>query len=419
MAQYAVAHSPFFRRHYWDSDLRDFFSLPTVNKKIMMDQLTDYNTMGLTREEILAFCLAVENSRDFSRRYKGLNLGMSSGTSGNKGVEITTPNEESYMRAAFLARFPWQAAEKINAAFILRVSSPAFTLDRFGHKLTYISQLTPLEIITSGLANLRPNVIAAPPSTLKLIAREVEAGRLAVRLRRVVAFAEILYPDVKDYLARAFRCEVHEIYKCTEGPIAISCKYGSLHINEDLVLIETLNDDGTPTPPGEPCRRLIVTDLHKKSQPIIRYELNDILTISPGACACGSSFRVIERIQGRADDLFWSRDLESGRWRAVFPDYISRAIITASDDIEEYQATQISPGQVTVRIQLKSGVHPEAFDGEAVIRNIRKVFADHGCRAPGVSIESGNPELSRGSGKLTRIRREFPFEDDIDAAREI
>lgn len=129
---------------------------------MLMDNLTDWNTVGLTKEEILDFCLTVERTRDFSRRLRGLAVGMSSGTSGNKGVEIATRREENLLRAYILAKFP-RPAGKINMAFILRVSSPAFNIDTFGHRLTYISQLSPMDEMRKKLETLQPNVVAAPP----------------------------------------------------------------------------------------------------------------------------------------------------------------------------------------------------------------------------------------------------------------
>ncbi len=407
VVRYALANSKFFKEHYKGADPDDFFSLPFVNKKIMMDNLTDYNTVGLSRQEILDFCLEVEHTRDFSRRLHGINVGMSSGTSGNKGVEIVTRSEERYMRAALFARFDFPKDEKINLAFILRVSAPAFNLNLLGHRLTYISQLGNISEIREQLSRLNPNVISAPPSMLKIIAKEVEKGALSIAPKRLVSYAEILYPDVKDYLESVFKCPVHQIYKCTEGPIAISCKYGSLHINEDLVLVETLNLDGSQTPPGQPCQKLIVTDLHKRSQPIIRYSLNDIVTLSPDRCACGSHFRVIESIQGRADDLFWAKSLSTGEWQYIFPDYISRAIITASDSIDEYQAIQNSPEDMLVRLQLRDEPSVSHFDISPVVKNIQDVFRNYDCKPPKVDVIFGKPEFSPNSGKLIRIHRNF------------
>jgi putative adenylate-forming enzyme len=407
IAEYAVAHSKFYKEYFSGFNLNNFTSLPVINKKLMMDNLTDFNTVGLSKDEILNFCLEVEKTRNFSKRLRGLNIGMSSGTSGNKGVEIVTPREENYMKAALFARFDFPKNEKINLAFILRVSAPAFNLDKFGHRLTYISQLNSIDEIDKQLEEIDPNVISAPPSMLKLIAAEAENGRLSVNPKRLISYSEILYPDVKDYLIKVFKCPVHQIYKCTEGPIAISCKHGQLHINEDLVLVETLNNDGTITSPGQPCQKLIVTDLHKKSQPIIRYALNDIITISPGMCKCGSCFRVIENIQGRADDLFWAKNIITNEWQYIFPDYISRAIISASEDINEYQAIQSTPDDVLVRIQLRNGADQDKFDIKEVIENINIVFREYNCRLPKISIVFEKPEFNRNSNKLIRIHRDF------------
>ncbi|MBT7466211.1 MAG: AMP-binding protein, partial [Bacteroidetes bacterium] len=375
VVRFAAKKSKFFKSHYKSFDLDDLFRLPLVNKSLMMDNLTDYNTVSLTHDEVMAFCLEVEEKKDYTRRLKGMNVGMSSGTSGNKGVEILSRYEENYLKGAFFARFVFPKKAKINLAFILRVSTPAFNLDKFGHKLSYISQLEVLDEMIRQLEKLQPNLVSAPPSMLEILARSAESGNLSIRPQRLISYAEVLYPEVKDYLVKTFNCEVHEIYKCTEGAIGMTCKHGSLHINEDLVLIETLNADGSVTAPGEPCQKLLITDLHKRSQPIIRYELNDIITISKEACSCGSSFRVIESIHGRADDLFWANNLKSGGSQYIFPDYIRRAIITASDDIDEYQAIQKADDKVLVRLQLKSGANHNLFSTEIVKENIRNVFA--------------------------------------------
>jgi putative adenylate-forming enzyme len=404
---YATKYSKFFPRHYAGKDLLNVWELPTMNKKIMMENLSDCNTVGFTKEDILEFCLEVEKSRDFTKRYKGINIGMSSGTSGNKGVEIVTPHEESYMKAALFARFDFKKKKKINLAFILRVSAPAFNLDKFGHKLTYISQLNTIGEISKQLMSIQPNVISAPPSMLKIIGKEVELGRLKINPKKLIAYAEVLHSDVKDYLEKVFQCKVHQIYKCTEGPIAISCKYGSLHINEDLVAVETYNKDWTPTNVGQPCHKLIVSDLHKRAQPIIRYELNDIITISPNKCKCGSSFRVIEEIQGRADDIFWAKNLTNHEWQFIFPDYISRAIITASDEIDDFQAIQNAPDSLSIRIKLQQGISEQKFNSKNLITNINRVFTQYNCPLPKIEIIFGYPVANPNSNKLIRIHRNF------------
>lgn len=400
--RFVLSRSDFYRKYYAGYDTSDIWNLPVTNKKIMMENLSRFNTLGLDKNELIEFCLNTERTRDFSKRLKGATVGMSSGTSGNKGVEIITKSEENLLRAVFFARFDFPKKEKINLAFILRITSPAFSLDKFGHRLTYIDQLDSIENILKKLNDLQPNIISAPPSMLKILAGEKGKGKLSVNPIKLVSYAEVLYPDVKDFLKEIFNCEVREIYKCSEGAIGITCRYGNLHINEDVVGIQLLNQDGSPTVPGDPCHKLIVTDLHKSSLPIIRYELNDILTLSRNKCECGSSFRVIEKIQGRSDDLCWGIRKKDNSRQFIYQDYISRTIISVSDDIEEFQAIQKDYDHLILRIKLKPMVERADIE-EILIRSIRKVFTDYDCNEPGVEVIFGDPLVNINSGKLSRV----------------
>jgi len=412
IVRYAVRHSPFFQNHYAGHDLHDVWSLPVTNKAMMMANLSEYNTLGFSKNEMSAFCLEAERSRDFSRRFHGVNVGMSSGTSGSRGIEIVTPREEDFLRALFYARFSFPRGEKLNLAFMLRVSSPAFALGPFGHRLTYISQLNPIEKIAAELEQLQPNVLSAPASMLHLLAREARAGRLHIGPKRLISYAEVLYPDVESFLRDIFQCEVHQIYKCTEGAIAISCRHGRLHINEDLVAVQLLDANGLPTPAGQPCHRMIITDLCKRAQPIIRYELNDIITISDQPCPCGSSFRVISQIHGRSDDLFVARRIDGSGIEYIFPDFIGRSIISASDEIEEYQAIQESMSKVIIRIRPGAKADHERL-AAAVKERLAEVFMAYRCLAPDLEVVFGPPQPNPRSLKLSRVIRTFTIDDDL------
>ncbi|MBN1579853.1 MAG: AMP-binding protein [Anaerolineae bacterium] len=416
VVRYAARHAPFFAELYQDRDLEDVWSLPTVNKATMMANLTVYNTVGLTRQQVLDFCLHVEHTRDFSLRLQDVNVGMSSGTSGNRGVEIVTRREEAYLRAVFLARFPFGNAppvgkNAINLAFILRVSAPAFNLNLLGNRLTYISQFGSLDQIRAQLEALQPNAVSAPPSMLRILAREKVQGRLRIAPKRLVSYAEVLYPETRTFLRERFGCPVFEIYKATEGAIAISCVHGSLHVNEDLVALELLDDEGQPVPPGTPSRRTLVTDLHKTSQPIVRYALNDIITIRPEPCPCGSAFRVIERIDGRSDDVFWGARRDTGEMQFIFPDYIRRAIITVSDDIGEYQVIQQAPDAVLVRLQVEDQGNVEQI-ALGVRDGLRGVFEAYNCHPPRIEIRFEPPLPNPNSNKLIRVHCAFKVDSE-------
>ena len=409
IVNFAIKESSFFKKLYSNHDIRAPWYLPTVNKKIMMDNLTDYNTVGLTKEELVSFLDKIEREKNYSERFQGFNVAMSSGTSGSKGVVITSPSEEKYLQAIFFARFSFPRIVRIKWAFLLRVTTPAFQVSKFGQRLTHISLLHPLEEIRNKLQKFQPNILSAPPSMLKILAKEVKEKRLSVKPKRLVSYAEVLEPNIKEEIESVFKTPIHQIYQGSEGSIALTCKHGSLHINEDLIFVQTYDSKGNPTQPGEPCYQMIVTDLHKKSQPIIRFELNDIITISPNKCKCGSSFRVIEQIMGRSDDLFWAHRKDTEELQFIYPDYIRRAIILSSDEIDEYQAIQKSFNKVLLRIQIKTKRFDKKELAENLRKNIQNVFSSYNCQTPTIELKFEPPIRNPKSGKLIRIHREFNF----------
>jgi putative adenylate-forming enzyme len=411
IVKFAYKNSAFFHTHYKGYNLNDVWTLPITNKKLMMENLSDYNTLGFKKQDLIDFCLEIEKTHNYNRRFKGYNLAMSSGTSGNRGIVITSPQEENYLQAALFARFPLPRIIKIKWAFILRVSTPAFNVSKFGQRMTYISQLNTLENIERQLEDLNPNILSAPPSMLHILAKELNASRLNIKPKRIVSYAEVLTPEVKDEIEQTFGVKVHQIYQCSEGPIAMSCKYGNLHIHEDLIYLQTLDFDGKSTNPGEPCYKMIITDLNKRSQPIIRFELDDSIIISESSCRCGSSFRIIEKIIGRTDDLFWAQRRDTDDLQCIFPDYIRRAIITSSDMIEDYQAIQKAYDQILIRILVEAECNAKENLINNVSKNIKSVFASYKCNEPDIKVIFEKPVRNPNSNKLIRIIRDFEISE--------
>ncbi|MBN1683704.1 hypothetical protein JW865_09155 [Candidatus Bathyarchaeota archaeon] len=406
IVQYAYNTAPFFNRYYRKLDLDDIWNLPVITKQLMMENFSDYNTLGFKKEELLDFTSKIEKEENYNERFRGYNVAMSSGTSGNKGIVITSPSEEKYLQAALFARFSFPCILRIKWAFMLRITTPAFQVSKFGQRLTHINLQLTLDKIREKLQKFQPNILSAPPSMLKILAKEINENRLTIKPKRVVSYAEVLEPDIKQELEEVFRTPIHQIYQGSEGSIGLTCKKGSLHINEDLVNLQLYNKDGSLTEPSNPCFQSIVTDLHKKSQPIIRFKLNDIITISPEKCQCGSSFRVIDQIMGRADDLLWGERKDTNELQYIFPDYVRRAIISSSEDIEEYQAIQKNFTDVLVRLLIKKEADKEIIT-EKIQEKIKNVFSRYSCIEPHIEIRFEPPVKNPNSNKLIRIQRDF------------
>ena len=149
----------------------------------------------------------------------------------------------------------------------------------------------------------------------------------------------------------------------------------------------------------------MVTDLYRQALPFLRYLLDDVVELSSQACACGSCFRVIERIHGRADEILHLRAAD-GSVRLLFPDYVTRSINQASDDVQEFQAIQHSLDYIEIRLVLRPGADRPAIE-HAVRANLAWWAGKAGGQLGEVVFTDALPERNARSHKLIRVVRAF------------
>ena len=75
-----------------------------MDKTFMMTHFNELNTQGIDRDEALALAIESEKTRDFTELKGEVAVGLSSGTSGHRGLFITTEKERSMWAAAILAK---------------------------------------------------------------------------------------------------------------------------------------------------------------------------------------------------------------------------------------------------------------------------------------------------------------------------
>ncbi len=397
---YAAAHSPFYRNHWQGHDLEHWRSLPTVDKAAMMANFGAFNTCGITSAAAMSVALAAEQSRDFTPTIDGLTVGLSSGTSGHRGLFLVSPAEQAMWAGVILARaLHTLRAGRTRVAFFLRSHSNLYQqVNGALLQLRYFDLMAPLAGSIAALNRYQPHIVVGPPSLLGFLADAHESGTMHIHPQRLISVAEVLEPQDEARLAAVFQAPVHQVYQCTEGLIAVSCARGSLHIQEDIVALQCEPLDGERVTP-------IVTDLWRRTQPIIRYRLNDVLQLG-GPCSCGSSFRTIARIEGRRDDVcyFLARDnAVHDRRRPFFPDTIRRMILLAGEGIADYQAVQEHDGQLLVHLVLTPSADRQQVV-EAVRASVCATVDHYGCRPPEVDVDTCLPPLPPGR-KRRRVQR--------------
>jgi phenylacetate-CoA ligase len=393
---YARAHAPFYRAHWSACADADWRSLPVVDKSLMMANFATFNTRGIAREQAMEIALRAERERDFSPRLGDLTVGLSSGTSGHRGLFLVSPREQAAWAGTILARALHTLPRSVlRVAFFLRSNSNLY--EQVGSSIIrfrYFDLMLPLAEAIAALNDFQPHIIVGPPSLLGFLASARVAGQLRAHPQRLLSVAEVLERQEQERIEAAFQVAVQQIYQCTEGLLAISCAHNSLHIQEDAVVLqfEPLTasvSDTSETPVLAASERVmpIVIDLWRTTQPIIRYRLNDVLQLETRPCACGSPFRVIRAIEGRCDDVcsFLSQD---GGTRPFYPDTIRRMILLASSDISDYQVVQQRPGHLAIALTVASQATFAAV-AEAVRASVQSTVASYACQPAQVEIAEG------------------------------
>jgi len=310
-----------------------------------MANFDEINTLGIKKEMALSVALKSEETRDFSPMIGDVSVGLSSGTSGNKGIFLTTKGEKEAWVGAILDRVIGLSFRKRKVAFFLRANNNLYESVKSSRLMFhFFDTKIPIAEQIDSLIALSSDILVAQPSVLVEIAKVYENQRVKASFTKVISVAEVLEPDQKIFFEQVFGCRIEQVYQCTEGFLAYTCRKGKLHFNEDWLLIEKkyLDESRTRFHP-------IITDFLRSSQPVVRYELNDIVHVGK-PCSCGSKSTVIEKIEGRSDDVF--KFERAGKEIIIYPDFIRRAILRASDAITNYMVVRKSVSQVAVFLEV-------------------------------------------------------------------
>lgn len=396
--------SPFYSNLYKGLSIEDWRSFPTIDKSLMMDNFNTLNTAGLDKKAAFEIAFKAENNRDFSLMLNDITIGLSSGTSGNRGLFIASKEERLKWAGAILAKvLPNSILSSNKVAFFLRANSNLYTTVEGGRiKFEFFDLLDDVDKLIQELGSFSPTILVAPPSMLRLLAKGIEEKKLNINPLKIISVAEVLDPLDEKYIQSQFNTQIHQIYQCTEGFLATTCSHGTLHINEDLLVIQKDyidKDLGKFSP--------IITDFSRTSQPIIRYKLNDILTERKTPCPCGSIHTAIDTIEGRCDDIFYLLGSNTSKLIPIFPDFIRRVVISSSDYIREYKVIQKDYKLFEVFIDIPNEFKYEV--SKKIIDSFNNLFDRLQCEMPYIKFIETIEYIP--DKKLKRVERQFDIID--------
>ena len=124
-----------------------------------------------------------------------------------------------------------------------------------------------LEQAADDLERQQPLYMQGYASALALMAAWLLEHRPDHRIkpRAIRSSAEMLSPAARTLVERAFGARIYDFYGSRESAsIAVECPAGRLHVQGHARIVEIVDDDGRPTPPGVPGR-LLVTDMSNRA----------------------------------------------------------------------------------------------------------------------------------------------------------
>lgn len=259
-----------------------------------------------------------------------------------------------------------------------------------------LSILDPIADNVRRLNEIQPEVLLTYPSILRPLADQVRSGQLRISPAAIVSVAEPLLPDIRAAAAEAFPgIPLYNWYAASEGGcLAAGCGLApGMHLSEDVVIVEPVDEEGRPVPPGVQSDKIYLTSLANHLMPIIRYELDDQVTLLPGEgpCVCGSRYRRIDDVRGRRREVFeYPGGVQVHALRLYSP-------LTLDPEVVEFQIRQ-TPAGVSVLLR---GEQPDLI---GITDRLSAELVDAGLPRPEVLVRQvahlGRLDIS---GKLPRL----------------
>ena len=194
---------------------------------------------------------------------------------------------------------------------------------------------------------------------------------------------------------------IEDGYGLTEvGPISSGCTLNrELHLREESLLAECVDPlTGEPAPEGV-LGELVFTTLTIEAQPVIRYRTGDLARVTSTPCACGSpARRLINSVEGRADDMIWYRGLN------LFPAAFAAAVVADERLSDEFELV-VDEGNDLTTLILRVEIFDVAQD-DVVKREVADVVRSRiGVDARVEAVRPGDLQLRTPNGKVRRVRR--------------
>jgi len=412
LIDWVTQRSPFYRELCSTHRISQPYSLqdfPIMDKKTYMkyfDQIVTDPRLRLSQlQEHMAH---VSGDEYYLGEYRVL---TTAGSSGRKTVMVFNRKEWSIQEAASMRIAGMMGAVPFSRRrpTIVTIGSPSplhdsyrlpLSMDIGLYRFHVLPATAPIEEVVQQLNLIQPHILRGFPSMLGLLVTEQLQGRLHINPCSIAGGGEPLPSELRKQLQAAWQSSIFDIYGTQEGLRAMECNPGQgMHIFEDLGVVEVVDEDNRPVPDGTLGHKILFTSLFGFTQPVIRYEISDMMVLAPEPCPCGQPFRRIIAINGRNDDVLYLQG-RAGRQIAVHPVHFWN-VLESFANIRQYQVVHEADG-ICLRLMFEEG---NGNTAHSVMEQLARKLHTLGVDCPSIRVElvTTLEDRSRHMGKWKNI----------------
>lgn len=208
------------------------------------------------------------------------------------------------------------------------------------------------------LVSHRPDQISGYPHFLAELGYVLDHR---YRPRAVTTHGETLSIDMRRTLTDLYGVPPTDSYGTAEnGAVAWQCHAVDLyHVNHESVLVEIVDDEDRPVPPGV-TGQVVITSLWNALTPFVRYAIGDASAWADRPCQCGSTLPALTGIEGRT--FRWVVDARGER---VAPQRLWLSMHVGVERLgtfRQYRVHQAADRSVAVEIVPTSEFRPDDAD---------------------------------------------------------
>ena len=211
------------------------------------------------------------------------------------------------------------------------------------------------------VTSIKPTVLVGVPSFLRKLAiffQEHKVNPAGTSVRKLVCIGEpVRGPDLAPLklgadLRTLWNADIFSTYassECITSFCECTAQQGG-HLHPDLGVIEILDDQNQPVPPGAPGE-IVLTPLAIEGMPLLRFKTGDIGFLITGRCACGRTAPRLGPILGRKQQMMKIRGT------TLYP----QAVFAALDEIPhvgEYYLDITGHDNLSDELTIHIGAHP-------------------------------------------------------------